>query len=189
MSAKTRRFVLLASLLTLFSPSKADAGAFVFSGESNGVNVIAHPEGYSGAGGVVNVSVCIDPNSANAAAMVNPVQTSVATWNALAAMSPNILPGAANDVPVGQSDFESAAHGHAVYRCNDGFAQVEATRQSRKAAWHGHTLTAFCLITKIVAGAEATPAPGDDRDPHVVVGGEIVEHIAEFGVRWRVQGV
>ena len=44
-------------------------------------------------------------------------------------------------------------------------------------------------MAEIVAGAEAAALAGDDRHPQVVVGREVVEHLAEFGVRGRMQGI
>ena len=50
-------------------------------------------------------------------------------------------------------------------------------------------LAAFGLVAKVVAGAEPAPGPGHDGYPHVVVGGKVVEDLAEFGVAGRMQGV
>jgi hypothetical protein len=88
--------------------SPAGAGAFMFS-ENNGADVIAHPTGYTGGGGTVTVSVCIDPSSANAASMAVPVQNIVATWNARTVVQPNLFFGANNNIGASQYDFESVA--------------------------------------------------------------------------------
>ena len=63
---EARALVVLCVWLAL--PGTALAGAYVFSGETNGLDLITHPTGYAGTGGVVNVSVCIDPASPNASA-------------------------------------------------------------------------------------------------------------------------
>ncbi|MCC6764628.1 MAG: hypothetical protein IT293_08190 [Deltaproteobacteria bacterium] len=116
--APDRRARALAAVLaaTLTAPVRAHAGSFIFAGEANGVNVVTHPSGYAGAGGTLNVTVCIDPTSANAASMEQPVRNVVATWNALAPASPNLLFGAANDIASNQIDFESTAL-HEVGHC------------------------------------------------------------------------
>jgi hypothetical protein len=94
----------------------AGAGSFIFAGESNGVNVVTHPAGYTGTGGTVNVTVCVDPTSANAAAMEQSVRNVVTTWNALVPKSPNLLFAANNDIGSSQIDFESTAL-HEVGHC------------------------------------------------------------------------
>ncbi len=71
----------LAGVLTLLailgSTPLCHAGAFVFAGEANGVDIITHPTGYTGTGVSLTVDVCIDSTSANAANMVIPVQNIV----------------------------------------------------------------------------------------------------------------
>ncbi|MEM8993248.1 MAG: hypothetical protein AAGF23_00520 [Acidobacteriota bacterium] len=101
---------------TLFGAGAADAGAFLFAGEGNGVDVIAHPSNYTGAGGEVEVTLCVDPASPFAADMEIPVQNIAATINSLEFASPNLISGAANNIPPGQFDFESVAL-HEVGHC------------------------------------------------------------------------
>jgi hypothetical protein len=72
--------------------SKGFAGGFIFAGESNGVDVIAHPTSYTGPGGTLTVRVCIAPNSANAAAMEIPVQNNITIYNRLQPMPTARLP-------------------------------------------------------------------------------------------------
>jgi len=119
---------LTSSLLLVGTPSETRAGGFIFAGEANGVNVITHPQGYGGAGGVVNVSVCIDPTSTNAAAMAIPVQNAIATWNAQAATTPNLIFGAGNNIPATAVDFESAVL-HEIGHCI-GLAHVNLATES-----------------------------------------------------------
>ena len=38
------------------------------------------------------------------------------------------------------------------------------------------------LVAQVVAGAEAAAFAGDDRHPHVVIGGELIEHFAEIRI-------
>ena len=51
----------------------------------------SHPIGYTGRGGVLTVSVCIDPTSVNAAAMETPVRNMIHTWNLLVPTTPNLF--------------------------------------------------------------------------------------------------
>ncbi len=131
---------LLAVVLALGGSVDTRAGAFIFSGEANGVNSITHPEGYSGTGGNISVSVCIDPTSANSAAMVIPVQNAVFTWNQLNAMSPNLVFGGGNNIPSTDVDFESAAL-HEIGHCI-GLAHPNlATESGLPAAQRDYTKT------------------------------------------------
>ena len=52
----TRRGLALALVLVLASASSARAGAYVFGGEGNGIDVVTHPSGYSGTGGLKQMS-------------------------------------------------------------------------------------------------------------------------------------
>ncbi len=106
--------ILLAT--SLGSPWAAHGGAFVFSGEANGIDVVTHPTPYTGTGGVVTVGVCIDPTSPNAAAMEVSVQNIVALYNQLQATTGNVQVGAGSGVPPGSPDFESVAL-HEVGHC------------------------------------------------------------------------
>ncbi|MEM6796636.1 MAG: hypothetical protein AAF725_21875 [Acidobacteriota bacterium] len=108
--------LVLALLVCLWAARPAAAGAFLFAGEGNGVNVIAHPSGYSGSGGVVEVSLCVDPASPNAADMEVAVQNIAVTMEGLLAATPNLLTGGNNDIPSGRIDFESVAL-HEVGHC------------------------------------------------------------------------
>ncbi len=98
---------LFCLVVTLAGSVRVEAGAFIFAGESNGIDIITHPPNYTGAGGEVTVSVCIDPASADAAAMEIPVKNIVSVINGFVPMSPNLLFGGNNDIPAGQYDFES----------------------------------------------------------------------------------
>ncbi len=72
----------------------------------NRVGWIVHPNGYSGSGGVVDVTVCIDPNSPFAQEMVAPLKRAIDRWNGLVPTNENLNPN--TTVPVDQHDFESA---------------------------------------------------------------------------------
>lgn len=100
--------ILLLTLLLIASP--LCGGAFVFAGESHGIDVITHIYGYAGGGGHYQVKVCIDPASPNSSAMVVPVQNIVDTFNRLSSIPENISWGASG------VDFESVAL-HEVGHC------------------------------------------------------------------------
>ncbi len=87
-------------------PAVAQGGS-IFAGEGFGLDVITHPSGYTGTGGVVNVEVCIDAAAANAASMAIPVQNIVLELNNMTASSPNLFFGLDNNIPAGVVDFES----------------------------------------------------------------------------------
>jgi len=113
-----RRIALgIALLLALgLAPRMAQAGAFIFAGEANGVDVVTHPAAYTGSGGAVTITVCIDPTSANAAAMVVPTQHIASTFSALAPTTGNLQFGTDNNIPSASFDWESAAL-HEVGHC------------------------------------------------------------------------
>lgn len=101
----------LAILLTSATTTRSYGFGYVFAGEANGVDVVAHPIGYTGAGGVVNVSVGIDTTSmdngaSNTALMAVAVQNVIRTWNALVPTVGNVINDFVN-IPVGSFDFES----------------------------------------------------------------------------------
>lgn len=104
-------------LLSLAATSNVHAFSYVFAGETNGVDVVTHSMGYTGTGGVLNISVGIDPTSLHAADMQVSVQNAVNTWNDLVPTTGNLSFGANNNVPAGFFDFESVVlHelGHAL---------------------------------------------------------------------------
>jgi len=108
---KTMSFLSFFSLFfsfILFSPV-CFAGAFTFAGATNGVDIITHPQGYTGAGGVVTVSVCLDPTSQDAANpdVVTSIKNVVNTWNRLQPTTGNLVFGTNNNIPATAVDFES----------------------------------------------------------------------------------
>lgn len=119
---------LLAVATVLALAGRAYGGAFIFAGESYGVDLITHPKGYFGSGGTVQVSLCIDPDSPNALEMVAPVQRALAKFNALAPTTGNLKLGASNDIPSGMIDFESIAL-HEIGHCI-GLAHPNAATES-----------------------------------------------------------
>lgn len=97
------------TLLLLLMPLSQglSAGAFVFSGESNGIEMVAHPEGYTGTGGTVSVDVCIETTTNNQAEMVVPLQNAIAHWNQMQQSLGNLRSGSDNQLAAGQIDWES----------------------------------------------------------------------------------
>lgn len=102
--------LLICLVLTGFScaPSLVMAGAFIFAGEANGIDVVAHPTGYVGTGGVVTVRVCQGAGDGNGAALVDweqSVHNMIAVYNKLQPTTGN-LKGLASSASV---DWESVA--------------------------------------------------------------------------------
>jgi len=114
-------------LLYLASPALY-AGAYIFADENNGVDLVTHPNTYTGSGGVVTVRVCIDPASANAVDMEYSVQNNIATYNQLAPTLGNLKSGSNNNVPSNFIDFESVAL-HEIGHCL-GMAHINAASES-----------------------------------------------------------
>jgi hypothetical protein len=85
---------------------------------------------------------------------------------------------------------KTAAHGDAVDGGDDRLVAVEARGQAGKAALVPAALSARRLPFQVVAGAERLVAgAGDDRDPLLGIGGEIVEHLVELEMRVGMQRV
>ena len=107
--------------LALFTPlNSAFPFAFVFAGEANGVTIVTHPIGYTGAGGVVSVTVGINPTSANASDMVISTQNVIAVFNEALSTTGNLDDG---PLPSGNIDFESVllhemGHSLGLRHCN-----------------------------------------------------------------------
>jgi len=103
---KTRYFLPITLAILLTPLNFAFPFAYVFANETNGIDLINHPVGYDGNGGVLTVRVKIDPTSANADRMVIPIQNALEVWNNLANANPNFFfqtsPPASGEV-----DFES----------------------------------------------------------------------------------
>jgi len=74
----------------LMSSGVATAGGYIFAGESLGTGIVAHPTGYSGQGGDIEVKVCIVPGTPNATDMIQSVQNNVAVWNGQQSTTSNL---------------------------------------------------------------------------------------------------
>src|SRR5690348_15849078 len=105
-----RRWNTSALLLgaTISWAAHAHASAFLLS-DTFDLNAVSHPTGYTGAGGVLTVTVCVDPSSPNASSIEAPIQHASATWNGLVPTSPNLIFGGSTNIPANEYDFESAA--------------------------------------------------------------------------------
>lgn len=114
--------------LGLLPPADSIAGTYIFAGEANGADIITHPSGYTGSGGILTVRVCIDPLSINAAAMEIPVQNNINIYNRLQPTTGNLFLGGSNNVPASQVDFESVSL-HELGHCL-GLGHVNAASES-----------------------------------------------------------
>lgn len=122
------RACMLVILLGAFLVRNSMAGAYIFAGEANGVDLVTHPNTYTGSGGTVTVEICIDPGSPNAMAMAIPVQNNIQIFNQLQPKTGNLSLGGSNNVPSGQIDFESVSL-HEIGHCL-GLAHVNAASES-----------------------------------------------------------
>lgn len=113
--------------LSLFS-STLTAGAYIFADEINGVDLVTHPNTYTGSRGVVTVRVCINPASPNAADMEQSVLNNIAAYNKLSPTLGNVKSGSNNNIPPGFLDFESVAL-HEIGHCL-GMAHINAATES-----------------------------------------------------------
>ncbi len=86
---------------------EARAFAYRFSGGTGGQATVTHPYGYSSQGGLIELSIGINPLSPNASDMEISVQNAIDTWNALESTTGNLSYGESNNIPAGHYDFES----------------------------------------------------------------------------------
>lgn len=92
--------------LALLPARDARGGAYVNGYIQGAEMTVTHAPGYSGTGGVIQVTVCVDPGSAHAAEMSLAAQTAVDTWRALVPSNENLV-SVRSEVPTGVFDFES----------------------------------------------------------------------------------
>lgn len=114
-------------MICLFSTTSS-AGAYIFADEANGVDVVTHPNTYTGSGGTVTVRVCIDPASPNMTDMEYSVQNNIDAYNQLLPTTDNLKSGSNNNIPSGSIDFESVAL-HEIGHCL-GMAHTNAATES-----------------------------------------------------------
>ncbi|WPD24974.1 MAG: hypothetical protein SD837_10485 [Candidatus Electrothrix scaldis] len=99
-------------LTVLGTASMGWAGSFTFAGESNGVDLVTHPTGYTGTGGVLPVEVCIATTSLNQEEMEISVRNIITLYNQLEVTTGNIQfdwASSGGDMPDYSYDFESTA--------------------------------------------------------------------------------
>ncbi len=137
---KSHRFAYVLGIAAIMVVSMAgtarllNSGAYIFAGETNGVDLVLHPQGYTGFGGQLDVEICLDPGTTipmgatSLNDVVNSISNNAAIWNQLQPIVGNSLLGAANDLAPGQLDFESVAL-HEVGHCL-GLAHVNAASES-----------------------------------------------------------
>jgi hypothetical protein len=112
----------------LVAASSAAFGGAYISSSGSFPDRITHPSGYTGTGGVLQVSVCIDPASESQQEMATSVQNAIINWNNLQPVSPNLFLGGSNDIPSGAVDFESTVV-HEIGHCI-GLAHPNAATES-----------------------------------------------------------
>lgn len=111
----------LASMFVWFlTPVPAGAGAFLLTENilNQSVDSITHAFGYTGSGGQLAISVCVDPESQHATVMETPLQNAVDTWNSLEPTLGNYV-DPSTEVPAGVHDFESVVL-HELGHCAGG---------------------------------------------------------------------
>ena len=109
LSSKYIPVSLLTCLVLTTQSIDLHAGAYIFSGESLGVDVITHPTTYTGSGGNIVVRVCIDPSSPNATDMEIPIQNNINIYNKLEPTLQNLKLNSNNNVPTNTIDLESVS--------------------------------------------------------------------------------
>lgn len=102
----TRQRVALGVLLAL-TGGTAQAGGFMFAGETYGVDLVAHARGYNGSGASLNLNVCIETTSSSQAALEVPLRNAIAHWNQMVAGSGNLRSGTDNQIGASEADWES----------------------------------------------------------------------------------
>ena len=95
-----------------------------------------------------------------------------------------------DDEIAGQRYLKAATHRDAVDGGDDRLVAVETHGEPGEAALVPAALAARRLPFQIVSGAKRLVASaGDDRDPLLGIGGEVVEHLVEFKMRVDMQRV
>lgn len=155
------RFALGAALA--LTCNCVQAGAFVFAGESNGIDMVAHARGYSGSGASLTVNVCIETTSNSQAAMEVPVRNAIAHWNQMVAGSGNLRSGADNQVGASELDWESVMMhelGHCIGLAHPNLASESGL--SDPDANYTRTTDGADNSWNLVIGGDGVRGSGDD---------------------------
>lgn len=177
------KIVAIASMLVYV---QANAGAFIFAGNNNGLDIITHPSGYNGSGGQLEIEVCIDSSAVDATDMVVPVKNTLRELNQMTAVSPNLFFGDNNDIPSGKIDFQSLAL-HELGHCtglghpNLGYRQAVITGANTnltKTTEGANDVFAFNSGMDAIAGSE-DDLRDDDENLHWFVRGINNPFVAE----------
>lgn len=101
--------ISVVSILLLGIPNLNHGAAYIYAGNANGIDIITHPKGYTGTGGVITLTVGIDPNATLTTELEVAIQNNITIWNKLISETGNLHSG--NDTPLNSSqfDFESVA--------------------------------------------------------------------------------
>ncbi len=112
---KTYSFRLLIGASLALACQAAVAGSYVFSSGANPL-IITHPNSYTGTGGEITVTFCVNPASDSIADLDISARNVTTVWNELQSTTGNVLLGANNNIPAGAVDFESTLL-HEVGHC------------------------------------------------------------------------
>lgn len=99
-------FALLLAGLLLLSPA-GHSGVFVFAELLGEPATITHPSGYTGQAGMLEVTVCIDPDSENKSELEVAIHNSIRLWNRLEPEIGNSRLAPDSGVPSNKVDAES----------------------------------------------------------------------------------
>jgi len=99
-------FAMLIPGLVLVSPA-AQSGVFAFAELLGEPATITHPSGYTGAAGLLEVTVCIDPSSESKSELEVAIHNSIRLWNGLEPEIGNATLAPESGVPSNKVDAES----------------------------------------------------------------------------------
>ena len=107
--------------------SQLHAGAYIFSGDANGIDIITHPKGHTGSGSLT-VGLHSGIPNATATQLAQPIKNAIVRWNNLKPTTGNLVTGADNPLAFVQYDYESVVL-HELGHCI-GLAHVNLATES-----------------------------------------------------------